>query len=83
MIKVTGLVGSHVHIEWYISHDVNSIGYTALMYAVDKGDDQSLQVLLEAGASIDCKVRLEGGAMHAYVISHCLYRMRTGPHPFT
>lgn len=35
-------------------------GYTAVMYAVEKGDNISLKVLLEAGASIDCKVSSNG-----------------------
>lgn len=48
------------------------IGYTALMYAVDKGDTLSVGVLLEAGASVDCKV----SEFRMYLCPHDMWSSR-------
>ena len=42
-------------------------GYTALMHAVDRGDAACLKVLLEAGASTECKVHTNPGRV---LLSH-------------
>ena len=51
------------------THKITFVGFTPLMYAAQNGDHDWVQVLLEAGASLLCKVRYVPSA-EAYEVSY-------------
>ena len=47
-------------------------GFTALMCAADRHDSKSAQLLLEAGASVNCRGENGASALHLAALSGCL-----------